>query len=270
MLRENFVKARLSRGEAVVGTWAVVPSPTAVDAIATSGLDFLIIDGEHGPTSFETAQQMVVAAEARGVSPLVRVSGTVEGEITKALDIGAHGVQVPNVSSAAGLEAAVRHAKYPPLGERGFSPFTRAGGYSGANAITLAATANANTLLAVHVEGQEAIHGVDALLGHPALDVVFIGLFDISKSLGRPGEVGHPEVLAAAELLAGKINAAGKIAGTIVTSDAQLSLFLAMGMRYITYSVDCDMLRQVYERAVAAFREATAATGHGGRGHGHP
>lgn len=259
MLRPNFLKQKLASGRPVIGTWSVIPSPVVADVIASSGVDFLIIDSEHGPINFETAQQMVIACESRGVSPVMRVSGVNEGEILKALDIGTHCVQIPNVTNRGEIDSVVRMAKYPPAGNRGFSPFTRAGGYSHENAVKLTGTANENTLIAVHIEGKAAVENIADFLAVKELDIIFIGLFDISKSLGIPGQVNDPRVQQILAELAAKIKQAGKYPGTIATDAAQLERFLAAGLQYITYSVDCEMLGRAYKKAVAEFKDMVKA-----------
>jgi 4-hydroxy-2-oxoheptanedioate aldolase len=255
MLRRNFLKEKLEAGRTVVGTWLVVPSPVLADVVASSGLDFAIVDGEHGPITSETAQQMVIACESRGVSPGVRVPGVCESDILKALDIGAHFVHVPNVTNRRQVETVVQHAKYPPLGNRGFSPFTRAGDYSVANAAKLANEANESVLLGIHIEGSEAIASVDEILTVGALDIVFVGLFDISKSLGIPGQVEDPKVRDVLRTVCRKAAAAGKYTGTIANSLEQAREFIDIGVRYITYSVDCHVIRTAFERIVHDFRE---------------
>lgn len=257
MLRTNFLKQKLATGRPVFGTWSVIPSVVVSDVIASSGVDFVIIDSEHGPINFETAQEMVMACESRGVSPVVRVSGVNEGEILKALDIGAHCVQIPNVTSRAEIDAVIRMAKYPPVGNRGFSPFTRAGGYSHENAVKLTGAANENTMIAVHIEGKAAVENIADFLAVKALDIIFIGLFDISKSLGIPGQVNDPRVQQILAELSAKIVRAGKYPGTIATDGAQLERFLSAGLKYITYSVDCEMLGRSYKKAVAEFQNYT-------------
>lgn len=256
MLRKNFLKEKLASGKAVVGTWSVIPSAVTADIIAQAGVDFLVIDTEHGPAGFETAQNMVMACESRGVSPGVRVPGIYETEILKALDIGAHFLHVPNVASSADARAVVGFSKYPPAGHRGFSPFTRAGEYSAANAQELAKTANGNTLLTVHIESKEALDQIEDILSVKELDILFLGRYDISKSLGVAGQVDHPDVLSALKNAAQKINKAKKFAGTIVTNDDQLGRALDDGIKYITYSIDCDVLSASYRKIINSFKKA--------------
>lgn len=255
MLRPNFLREKLRAGQAVLGTFAVVPSPMLVDILGTAGLDFVVIDGEHGAIGFEAAQQMVIAAESRGMSPVMRISGVSESETLKALDIGAHCVQIPNVDSREALEQAVRHAKFPPLGERGFSPFVRAADYTHHNSVRISREANASALLAIHVEGQEAVECIDDILEVEALDIVFLGRYDISKSLGIPGETDDPRVIDVMRTLATKIEHADKVSGTILTDIEELPALRSMGIRYLTFSVDCEMIRRTYESVSKKFRE---------------
>lgn len=254
MLRRNFLKEKLKSGRVVVGTWAWIPSEVVADIVAASGLDFIVIDREHGPVSFETAQRMVMACESRGVSPLVRVSGPAASEILRSLEIGAHGLHVPGVSDAHELMEAVKHCKYPPAGDRGFSPFTRAYGYSHENSKKTHERANESTLLAVHVENLEAAQNLDEILKIKALDIVFIGLYDLSKSMGRPGEVESPVVQRVVSDLTRRILRAGKFPGTIVTNGRQLKRMMSLGIRYLTYSADCQMLLGSYRDALAGLK----------------
>lgn len=253
MLNRNFLKAKLEAGQAVIGTWAVIPSLVTAEILAASGLDFVILDYEHGPVDFERAQAMIMACEGRGVSPCVRVGGVIPPEIARALDIGAHCVHVPNIDTPAELEEAIASAKYPPLGRRGFSPFTRAGGYDGANATRLTGVANEATLVCAHLEGQEAIAQLDRILALDGLDILFIGKYDLSKSLGYPGQVDHPVVRDHVAAITRETLAAGKCPGTIVTNDDQLKEVLDLGMRYVTYAVDCHVLLHAYRKLVQSF-----------------
>jgi 4-hydroxy-2-oxoheptanedioate aldolase len=250
-MQKNFVKEKLEAGAAVIGTWAVIPSPVVTDIICSAGLDFVIIDAEHGPITFETAQEMAIACESRGVSPIMRVGGVNEADILKSLDIGMHGIQIPNVNKLAEVKEIIQYSKYPPIGERGFSPFTRAGGYTHDKATQLTQQANLNTLVGINVEGYEAIKNIDEILAVPELDVVFIGLFDLSKALGIPGDVGNPKVIKYLEELTDKINSAGKYPGTIATSVDKMNNFIDIGVKYILYLVDCEMIRASYQEVIS-------------------
>ena len=253
MLKRNYLKEKLESDQSVLGTWSMIPSTITTDIIASTGLDFLIIDAEHGPISFETAQNMAIACESHGVSPVMRVGTINEADILKALDIGVHCIQIPNVNTKADVEKIISLSKYPPIGKRGFSPFTRAGNYSIENSTTLTSKANENTLVAINIEGKEAIEDIDNILTIDGLDIIFIGLFDLSKALGIAGEVDDPRVLTYLEELTVKINKAGKYAGTITTSKEKITSFLSIGVKYIVHLVDCEMLRKSYNEVKQHF-----------------
>ena len=258
MLRTNFLKKKLESGKPVLGTWSVIPSPIVADIISSSGIDFLIIDAEHGPISFETAQNMAIACESWDVSPVMRVGGVIGSEILRALDIGVHCIQIPNITSTEELEKALEYCKYPPLGNKGFSPFTRGGGYSHENARKIHDFANDNTLLAIHIEGKNALKNIDEMLTIDEVDIIFIGVYDLSTSLGIPGQVDSPLLRDLLKELTGKILAANKYPGSIVTSQNQLKEYMELGMKYITYSVDCEVLLKEYKNTCKFFREIQA------------
>lgn len=254
MLNKNFLKEKLESGRSVIGTWSIIPSTVTTEIIASTGVDFIIIDAEHGPISFETAQNMVMVCESKGVSPVMRVGAINEADILKALDIGVHCIQIPNINTKKDVEKIIELSKYPPIGKRGFSPFTRAGNYSIENAKTLTEKANKNTLVAINIEGKEAIEDIDNILKIEQLDIIFVGLFDLSKALGIPGDVDNPKVISYLKELTQKINAAGKYAGTITTSKKKITEFLHIGLKYIVHLVDCEMLRNSYSDVVNHFK----------------
>ncbi|MCK9162304.1 MAG: aldolase/citrate lyase family protein [Arcobacteraceae bacterium] len=255
LLSKNYLKEKLENGQSVIGTWSIIPSTVTIDIIASAGVDFIIIDAEHGPISFETAQDMAIVCESRGVSPVMRVGTINEADILKALDIGVHCIQIPNVNTKKDVEKTVELSKYPPIGKRGFSPFTRAGGYSLKNAKTLTEKANKNTMIAINIEGKEAIEDIDNILKINELDILFIGLFDLSKALGIPGDVDNPIVIDYLKELTYKINASGKYAGTITTSKEKITEFLDIGIKYIVHLVDCEILRNAYTDIVNHFND---------------
>lgn len=253
MLNRNYLKEKLQNGDAVIGTWSIIPSMVTTEIIASSGVDFIIIDAEHGPITYETAQNMAMVCESKGVSPVMRVGTIDEADILKALDIGVHCIQIPNVNKKEDVEKIVEFSKYPPIGNRGFSPFTRAGSYSIHSAKTLTKKANENTMIAINIEGEDAIKDIDNILKIEALDIVFIGLFDLSKALGIPGEVDNPKVIAYLKELTQKISTAGKYTGTITTSKEKITEFVDIGLKYIVHLVDCEILRGSYRDVVDHF-----------------
>jgi len=194
----------------------------------------------------------VMACESRQVSPLMRVSGVNEAEILKALEIGVHGLHVPNIKNSKDIKSLISYSKYPPTGTRGFSPFTRACEYSSDNAKEMVEKANSETLLIVHIEGEDGIRNIDSILDESdGIDIFFLGLYDISNYLGIPGEVTKPEILDLFTNLVSKIKKSGNYCGTIANSMDQLSFFYEVGVNYVTYSVDCHVIKKAYKDVVS-------------------
>ena len=255
MIKDNFILEKLNNNRAVLGTFVINPSTIGVDIICSTGIDFIVIDREHGPISFETAQLMSIACESRGVSPIMRVGDIELSPIQNALDIGVHGIQIPNINSMQDAKDVIKYAKYPPEGIRGYSPFTRAGDYSIHNSKVLTKKANANTAVIFNIEGKDALNNFDEILKVSNADVYFVGLFDLSKSLGIPGDVSNALVLNELKTIVKKAKKYKKHVGTIASSAEKVNQFLDMGIKYITYLVDCEVLRAGYEGVVNSFNE---------------
>ena len=258
MLNRNYLKEKLYVNKLTLGTWSIINSPLVVDIIASSGIDFIIIDAEHGAISFETAQQMVIACESRNVSPIMRVGNLEESMILRALDLGIHGIQLPNISTAEDAKKLIEFSKYPPIGVRGFSPYTKAGDYDFRNGKSLPAIANRNVLVIANLEGEEGINNIESIVKVEFLDVIFIGLFDLSKSLGVPGDVENRMVLNALEEAVFVTHQNNKKIGTIAANEIMLNKFIGMGIDYITYSVDTGMLKESYNKILKIFKTGLA------------
>ena len=253
------LKSRLRNGDTVFGLWCVIPSASAMNIIASAGFDFVIIDLEHGPASFETAEEMVRAAQSVGVAAVVRLGLVYEEYILKALDIGADGVLTAHVSSQEDAKEAVELAKYHPGGKRGFSPYTRAGRYSGGNIAEHAREQNERTIVGVLVEGKEGIENLPEIVTTPNLDLVYVGAYDLSQALGMPGEVGHPMVKEAMKDAIQTIRSAGVSAGGYVARNADdIRWMVGLGMQFITYLTDCALFHRVCMAAVDEFKSVTA------------
>src|SRR3990167_8452464 len=133
MNNRNKLKDKLKKGESVFGSWSMLASPSVMNVMGTVGLDFIIVDMEHGPMSFEMAENQIYAAEAAGCTPIIRLGEVDELAILRSLEIGAQALLVSHVETAEKARQVVSAAKYFPEGKRGLSPFTRRHGYSDVN-----------------------------------------------------------------------------------------------------------------------------------------
>ncbi|MBO9399406.1 aldolase/citrate lyase family protein [Shimia sp. R9_3] len=247
-------RERLLNREQVLGTWFTIPSAAAADIICTSGIDFLIIDREHGPHSFETVLASALAAEARGVAPLVRCTHVDQAEILRCLDLGIAGIQVPNIEDVSQLSSLLEFSLYPPEGNRGFSLFTRNGEYGRLPATEMTSKRNDETAIIVNVESIESANAIDELISIDRIDAIFIGLYDLSRSLGRPGDFSSTVFKDAVRKVTDACVAKGKSVGTICATTEVATEFSEMGMNYLVYSVDCNVVRKSYSDFVAAMQ----------------
>lgn len=232
-MKPNAMKAKLAAGEPALGVSLMIPSPQLVEMVAGLGFDWVLIDCEHGTMSLETVEVMAMAAEASGVTPIVRPASKRAEDILQVMDRGAMGVQVPHVTCGAEAQAAVAAVKYHPIGTRSMAAGTRASGYgfSGSPQDYIAA-ANRETLVCLQLEDKAAIDNADEILATPNVDVFFIGPSDLSQSMGHPGQPDAPPVAEAIETTLAKIVAAGLTPGMPAKTD-NVQKVIANGARYI-------------------------------------
>jgi len=228
-VRQNTAKRKLAGGQPIS---VVAPSYTSaglVELLGHLGFDAVFLDTEHGPGGWEDIEHMVRAAELSGMTPIVRVQDNDPSTITRALDRGAGGIQVPHVNTRAEAEAAVRRAKFHPLGVRGWGAGRAALGVPLAD---FARHANEETMVVAMIEEAEALENLDDILTVDHLDVFFVAPGDLAQSLGYPGQVDHPRGQAAIDDALRRIRAAGRVAGTL-TTPATVQRYRELGVLYL-------------------------------------
>jgi 2-keto-3-deoxy-L-rhamnonate aldolase RhmA len=232
-VRNNTAKAKLKAGQAVSVIAPTYTSAGLVELLGRVGFDVIFIDCEHGPAGWDDVENMVRAAELVNVTPIIRVQANDPSTITRALDRGAGGVQVPHVNTRAEAEAAVRHAKFAPIGHRGF-----AGGRSafGEKMTEYTRRANAETMVVVMLEEVEALENLDDILKVDEIDVFFVAPGDLAQSMGLPGQMDHPKVQAAIDDAVARIKAAGRVPGGLVTP-ATVQRYRERGVRFLYVSL---------------------------------
>ena len=177
-------KRRLLAGEPLLGTFVKTPHPSVVEVLAQTGLDCLCLDAEHAPFDRVDLDRGLLAARAGGIAALVRVASGQPHEILNALDLGAAGVVVPHVRSAAEAEGVVRACHYG-AGGRGYAGGTRASGYVSPPIGERLARTRTETSVILQIEDIEALDHLDAIAAVPGVDAVFIGRIDLTVALGE-------------------------------------------------------------------------------------
>lgn len=240
------LKQRLAGGETVIGSWNTIPSPSLIEIIGYSGLDFIVIDAEHGPVSTETAENLIRASEVTGMTPIVRVADKNSYMILSALDMCAIGVQIPHISTKKEALSVVEYAKYYPSGMRGLSTFTRASRYSLDSAVHVKSS-NDKTMVILNIEGREGIKNLKEIVKVPDIDVIFIGPYDLSQSLGKPGNIEDKELINCIKRSVRVAESKGIACGSFAKDMKYMDILLDCGVRYITYMVDSAIILNSYK-----------------------
>jgi 4-hydroxy-2-oxoheptanedioate aldolase len=228
-MQTNLLKQKLVAGQSTTVIAPFASSAGLVELLGHLGFDGVFIDCEHGPSSWDDVEHMVRAAEVAGYNSVVRVDRNDAATITRALDRGAGGVQIPHVNSAAEAAAAVQHAKYAPLGQRGWSGWRTV---FGEDMSGYAERANAQTVVVVMLEEVAALANLDDILRVEHIDVFFVAPGDLAQSMDLPGQTDHPRVTAAMEDALRRIRAAGRVSGTL-TTPALLDRHLELGVQFL-------------------------------------
>ncbi|MCS7145892.1 MAG: aldolase/citrate lyase family protein [Nitrososphaerota archaeon] len=245
---------RLSRGETVLGTFVYFNSGDVVEALGEAGLDFIIIDMEHGPFSFYDVEGMVRAAEVVGITPIIRTPSSEETYILRALECGARGIQVPHVDDPETARKVIEASHYYPEGSRGFSPYTKAGRYGARDPHTHIQTSNRDVAVIIQIESADGVARLPEILDVGGVDVIFLGPYDLSQSLGIPGQVSKQEVVDLMESAVRRARLKGVAAGTFVETPQSAIEWARKGIQYIAYSVDAAILFRAAREISTAVR----------------
>lgn len=229
----NRMKKKLREGRPAFGLSIMVPSPQMVEMAAGLGFDWVLIDCEHGSIGIESAEIMIMAAEAAGLTPIVRPASKAPRDISRLMDLGAMGVQVPHVITADDARTAVNAVKYHPEGTRSMAAGIRAQGYGlSRGSSDYVEDANRESLVCIQIEDEEALDNVDDILKVEGVDVFFIGPSDLSQSMGHPGNPKAEPVAKAIDETLAKIVSAKRTPGMPASTDAVKDV-LERGVRYI-------------------------------------
>ena len=237
MIIRSALKKRLVAGETVFGTFVCLDSVDAVEVIGRSGFDFVILDMEHSPGAPNSIMGQMRAAELRGMDVIARLTNVERTTVLRTLDIGVSGVLAPQVNDLATARAFIEACLYPPLGCRGFG-LTRASGYGAAPVQEYIAEANSDLLRIVQCETEQAVREVESIASIDGLDLIFVGPYDLSLSLGVPGDKFHPKMIEAVDKVLAVCKKTNKPAGIFVSSPEEARTRIEQGFTFLAYSLD--------------------------------
>ena len=228
-----------------IGSWIQLGHPAIAEIMASAGFDWLAVDLEHSTIGLREAGELIRVIDLKGVVPLVRVSSNNPEQIKRMMDAGAHGVIVPMVNSEKEAAAVVSAVKYPPKGHRSVG-LARAQGY-GVQFSEYFDWQRDHSLVVVQIEHIDAVDNLESILLVEGVDAYIVGPYDLSGSLGIPGQFEAPEFIEAMQRIRSVSERLGVPGGVhIVEPDpAQLRRRIKEGFRFIAYGMDTRMLDTV-------------------------
>ena len=227
-------RKRLKDGPAVVGPildfdgWQILRRLRDLEYF-----DFLWIDLEHGVLLPDGAYKAIDTLNSMNMLPLVRAAGTTEEDIKRAADLGPAGIVLPHIDDAEQAEKAIERCLYPPEGSRSLGPNFAANQWMIPNGDYVKGLYNKHVLIIAQIESVQAVENIDEICSAERIDVIFVGRFDLSASLGYPAEVEHPAVIEAEQQVLRKAKAAGKSVGTIATQPELFFRSMEQGFDFI-------------------------------------
>jgi 2-keto-3-deoxy-L-rhamnonate aldolase RhmA len=252
-MRPNQVKSKVQRGERSIGTFVFEFSTTGIGRLAAeAGAEFVIYDMEHTGWSIETIRMLIATTRSTEMIPLVRIPATEYHFISRVLDMGALGIMAPMCESAAQAQTLVASAKYPPLGRRGAAFTVSHDDYTGGDIVEKIHTANRETLLIAQIETVAGVHNVDEIAAVAGIDVLWIGHFDLSNSLGIPGQFDHPQFQEAVARVLQACDQHGKVPGFLAGDIATGKKLLEQGFRMLAYGGDLWLYQAAVREGVSA------------------
>lgn len=236
------LKLKLSQSELTIGSWITLGHPAIAEIMAAAGFDWLVLDMEHSVLELSEIQILIQVLDGQQCPAIVRLTSNHPDQIKRVMDAGATGVMVPMVKSAADAKAAVQGVYYPPRGQRGVG-LARAQGY-GARFQQYRKWLEDNAVIVAMIEHVDAVNAIDEILAVDGIDAYIIGPYDLSGSMGRPGELDHPEVQSAIAQVLEAGQRSGKPGGihVIEPNQEELQRRIAAGFNFLGYGLDIRIL----------------------------
>lgn len=255
-MRTNRVKQKLQAGGVSIGTFMFEFNTTGIGRLAAeAGAEFAVFDMEHTGWSIETIRMLIATTRSTEMVPLVRVPATEYHFIARVLDVGAMGIMVPMVESAAQAAALVAAAKYPPLGRRGAAFGVAHDDYSGGSIVEKLTSANSQTLLIALIETAAGIEHVEEVATVDGIDVLWVGHYDLTNSMGIAGQFDHPQYKEAVAHVLDVCRRHGKAPGFMASDVPAGRGLIDQGFRMIAYGGDLWLYQRALREGVTALQQ---------------
>jgi 2-keto-3-deoxy-L-rhamnonate aldolase RhmA len=232
------------------GIWRIIPSSSITEIIGNCGFDFQILDCEHGSYDYATLANDIRACELTKCDSIVRVSGINKVEVQRCLDLGAKGIIFPQLCNFEDFKAATLLMEYAPAGIRGYNPFVRAYGYSGAGN-----KPDTNPKCLTIIETLDAVKDLDRILTLSGISAIYVGSYDLSAQLGCTGQMDNSELLSLVDFIIQKCNAVSKPVGIMVNNKSQYEIYKSKGVKVFLHIVDSYNIQQLFSSIVNQYKD---------------
>ena len=260
-MRTNHVKKKVQDGGASIGTFMFEFSTTGIGRIAAeAGAEFAVFDMEHSGWSIETIRMLIATTRSTEMMPFVRIPATEYHFIARILDMGAMGIMAPMVETAQQARAIVAAAKYPPLGRRGAAFGVAHDDYSEGDIVEKIQSANRQVLVIAQIETAAGVRQVCEIAAVPGIDVLWVGHFDLTNSLGIPGQFDHPDFRNALTQILDACRQFGKVPGFMASDVVTGRSLLDQGFRMIAFGGDLWLYQAAVREGVAALQGYNSPT----------
>jgi 4-hydroxy-2-oxoheptanedioate aldolase len=251
-LPRNAFKHAIGEGRLQIGLWSSLCSNIAVEVIAASGFDWILLDSEHAPNEIPNLLSQLQACALGSATAIVRPAWNDTVLLKRILDLGAQSVLVPYVQNPEEAERAVRAVRYPPAGVRGVAVASRASNYG--RTVGYLKNANSEICLLVQVETRPALDQLEAIAKVEGVDGVFIGPSDLAASLGHIGNPQHPDVQRALEDASRRLKAMGKPAGILTPNEEEARRYIGWGYTFVAVGADLGLLARGADMLAKKFK----------------
>jgi len=245
------IKSIKNISKPILGIWSIIPSPVVGSIVGSSGMDFIIIDLEHGYLDMENIGYYISMTEREDCNTFVRAMTLNEGHILHILETGCKNILVPHVSNKQQCVDLINWCKYYPDGNRGLSPYTINHKYH--HKTTNLKNNNDRLTIGVLVEGATGINNLKDICTVPDIDIIYTGIYDISQSIGKPGELMSDECIVIQKESIKIIKDSGKIPASFCRNREEMKMLLDNGYEMIAYLTDCAILKEGCENAIKEF-----------------
>lgn len=255
----NKMKEKIANGDKVVGTFLSSGNTSMMECLGHTNMDYVLIDAEHGPFDTETIMDLVSIAKKVDLTPFVRIADVSHREIQRVIDLGAEALIVPCLRTMEEIKNVVHYGKFAPIGNRGFVKGRGCGfgfeEWAAGSVADYMAACNDRLMIIPQCETAELLDIIEDVVKVEGIDGIFVGPYDLSISIGHPGEFDHPDFIAAVNRILKACKDAGK-ASFIYTGDVQTAKdYLNAGFDGVTHRLDFDVLIESYREIVKRIKE---------------